>query len=568
MAESTNSLVPQYLDIDFTTMKRRLQSQLESSDIFKDYNFEGANITLLLELVSYLGAMTTYYINKVAKNQYIDTADIYETVHMLSRLRGYNPSGYRSASAVLTISVETTAGVRSGDEIQVPAWKQISCPDLTDSLGNPLKFATVNSTTLTIPAAVDFPYTFDIDVRQGIVTSYSFTGEDMIDYTIYLPFENYDYNDDIEDLTTPSIQVQINGETWTRVADFYDELSGLTNVNTVYMFRYDKYQKYVLEFSENRSYPADTDVISIKVLKTEGADGRAAARTITLPETYFIYNRTLMGYLNNRYVTVTNTLGTNGGASPETIEEIKEASTGVVHSQYRNVTKLDYVSHLESRSDVVAANVWGEQDITPSGSILEYNKVHISVIPDVWGTTTVETSAASAGIYIPLRYSIPWQDELSAYLEPRKILTVYEQYDLPEIVYFRFDIGLNVKRTYNYATVLSDVRNKLEYYFSSGMRAFNETISFLDIMDYIMDSSQESADGEQWSQVKGIQNLIIRNIDVMTHDVYEPNIEGNYPQYTVIASTYTGENQLRKILLGFNQFPALDIDYSTFTEES
>lgn len=565
-----DTLTPKYLDMDFATLKEKIKDQLVNTTAFKDYNFEGNNITLLIELISYLGALTTYYLNKVAQNQYIDTADIYETVHMLSRLRGYNPQGYRSSIVDLTVTISTSASdVSPGDEINIPAWKQISCATLIDTNGDPLKFATVAATTITIPVSATETYTFTLPVRQGIVTTYNYRGSDLIDNTLYLPFEKFDYDDDIDEQQTPSIQVAVGDAIWTRVSDFYSLLSGLEDLPTVYMFRFDKYQKYIVDFTQQRSVPLLTDDIIVTLLISEGSKGSAGAGEIISPETEFMYNRTTLVWVSNDTLTIINPTATTGAADPETIDEIKDASTGALHSQYRNVTKLDYITHLESRSDVVVANVWGEQDIAPSGSIQEYNKVHISLIPDEWGDGTISTSAASAGIYVPQAYSDDWKQEVSVFLEPRKMISTYEQYDLPDLVYFSFDVGIRVKRTYVYTNVMNDVRSKLEYYFESRNRLFNETISFLDIQEYILDATQTSVTGETWSQVKGIQSLIIRDIDVLTHDVYEPNSYGLYPQYVTEASEYSEfDNRLRKIKLGFNQFPQIALATCTFTEET
>jgi hypothetical protein len=563
-----DTLTPQYLDMDYATMKRRLQEELAKSDIFKDYNYEGSNITLLIELISYLGALTTYYLNKVAKNQYIDTADIYETVHMLSRLRGYDPQGYRSAKTDLTVSIYPSAGISAGDQIRLDAWKLVQAPTLNDADGNLLRFATITSQVHNIPSPLPEYYQLDVPVRQGRIVNYSYKGSDLVDNALYLPFETFDYDDNIEETDTPSIQLTVNDELWDRVVGFYDEVSGLQDNDNVFMLRYDKYEKYVIEFSSTRNVPADTDTINITMLVSAGVDGAAGANTIIQPELNFIHNDTTNAYLDNTYIPVTNLTATTGSSAPENIDEIKAASTGALHSQYRNVTKIDYISHLEARSDIVVANVWGEQDIAPSGSIQEYNKVHITVIPDEWGTGTIATSATSGGILTPLSYSNDWKDDISVYIEPRKMLCAYEQYDLPDLVYFRFDIGIKVKRTYSYTDVMNAVRNKLIYYFSSTQREFNDIISFLEIQEYITDSTQESITGETWPAVKGIQSIIIRNIDVPTHTVYEPNTIGNYPKYTVVSSTYAGdENQLRKIEVGFNQFPMLDINNCTFSEE-
>ena len=565
---ATNTLIPQYLEMDFPTMKERLKNLLAADTTFRDYNLEGANITVIMELICYLGALTTYYINRVAKNCYIDTSDAYEPTHMLASLRGYYPQGYRGSSTTLTVSISadtTSQTITGGHQVKIPAWKEIECPDEKDENGDTIKFATIVDTTETIPATASFPYTIKVPIRQGIITTYTYNGTDLVDNKLYLPSLKFDYDDDLDN-DYPSVQVSVNDVIWTRVSDFYDDISGLSTIDEAYMLRYNKYQKYVIEFSSMRKVPTSDDVITVKLLECAGPDGNVGAGKITQPEDEFLYNISTSEYVLNEFIEVTNNYASTGGSLPDTIQEIKNASAGLMHSQYRNVTKNDYISHLESRSDIVAANVWGEQEVAPSGSVPLYNKVYISVIPDVWGTGTINTSAASAGIDIPYEYSTAWKVELSTFLEPRKMLSAYEEFVLPELVYFTFDIGLKIKRTYNFDNVVNAVKNKLEYYFQPSNRSFNETISFTDIIEYITDSSNVSPT-DDFAQIKGIQLMMIRNITVIDYDPpYEPN-DTYYPQYTVPSSTYTGDNRLRNIELGHNQFPVLNIDNCSFLEE-
>jgi hypothetical protein len=44
----TTKLIPNYVDADFVTMKQRLRDLLAKTDTFKDYNFEGANISVAI----------------------------------------------------------------------------------------------------------------------------------------------------------------------------------------------------------------------------------------------------------------------------------------------------------------------------------------------------------------------------------------------------------------------------------------------------------------------------------------------------------------------------------------
>lgn len=572
-------LVPDYMNIDFATMKSALQDQLSQSTVFNDYDVEGSNITILLEMLCYLGSLTTFYLNKIAKNQYIETSDVYETTHMLAKLRGYDPKGYISSSGELTLSIDASAGVSPGDIINIEKWSEFECSAEVDDDGNTIKFALVEDYTETIPVSATFPYNITLHVKQGDVikyveeTSSNFKGNNLIDNKLYVNDYNFDYDNDLDDEYT-SIDVIVNGVEWTRLSDFYDTISRLEDINDAYLFKYNKYGEYYIEFSTLRNIPALTDVIEVILLKSLGANSNVGIGLIdTIITDNFLYNQTKAVYVDNTYLTVSNENTITGGADPETIDEIKQSSESTLHSQFRNITKSDYITYLEAFPTVDKAVVWGEQDIAPSGSVLEYNKIHISVIPTEWGDSTISTSAASGSVdnyenvVEAVEYSELWKADISRYLEPRKILCTYEEYELPELVYFSFDIGIKLKRTYTMSNVAKDVRDKLIYYFDVSNRDFNEVISFTNIIDYIMDSTITKSLTDTFSQVKGIQTLVIRDINIVNKDIAFKNSDGVYPQYTSYQSDFTGDNILRNIELGFNQFPVLATDLCTFIEE-
>ena len=560
-------LVPEYLRIDFQTLVNRLKTQIQNSDVFRDTDYEGSNITILAELMAYIGELQTFYTNKVAKNIYMETADIYENVHRLATLIGYDPKGFRGAKG--TVSVTVSAGVTAGDILNIAKWHQIASTQSDPDSGDTIFYALTESHTVTAGVV---PYKFNLFVRQGEVTEYSFTGDDIVDNEILLPLGDYGYDDNLED-ENETIEVRVNGVLWTRVSDFFDLISGLLETNTVYKFEYDKYQRHKVVFSALRSVPDDTDTITVTVLKSLGANSGVGPYTITTPNEEFVYNTTQGAYLDNSTITVTNSASTIGAANPEPIDEIKDNSQGQLHAQFRNVSKVDYISNLSSRSDIITTNVWGEQEVAPSGDTSEYNKVHIVAYPNPWGDGTIETSAASGdnGVFytVPHTIAASWMTDLQEYLEPRKMLTVYEQFEIPQLIYFRYDIGIRVARTYNFSQVRDVTLAKLKYYFDPTLRSFNEQINFRDIEEFILDNSI-ACDGTLFTEantfddISGIRNLIFRDIDVQNATVYEPN-PTMFPRY--IVTPYVGDNKLRTIELGFEQFPALDYVNTRFTEE-
>ena len=553
------TLRPDYLNVDYTTLVARIRAQLADSTVFADYDYEGSNITILIELMAYLGELSTFFINKIAKNVYIDTADIYENVHRLATLMGYDPKGFLASQT--TLSVTVSSGVIEGDVLSVPAWHQITS-SAEDEDGSAIKFCTTQSWSI---SAGSIPYIFGLPVRQGEVISLgTYTGDDFVDNELILPQEDYGYDDFLLDENV-SIEVSVNDEIWTRVSDFYDELSGLQDNDEVYKFEYDKYERYKLVFSTSRTVPDGDDEIVITVIKTLGTDGEVAAQTITVPDDNMIYNTATAGYMDTSTITVSNSAATFGSASPEIVDDIKDNAKGALHSQFRTVTAYDYRTYLESRSDVLAATAWGEKEIAPSGDYSEYNKVHLAVIPYQWGTATIDTSASpivSDGV-VPTAYSSSWASLLGEYLEPRKMLSAYEEWELPTLIYFDFDIGLRVNRTFNFATVMNDVQSKLIWYFDKANRDFNEEIDFRDIYEFIMDPEEVSA-SNNFENISGIRNLIFRDVDVQNATIQAYG-STTYPRYA--EDSYAGDNVLRTIELGHDQFPALSVASTTITQE-
>ena len=566
------NLVPEYLDLDFNTFKESIKTQLANTTTFADYNYEGSNIAVLIELMAYLSDVHTFLLNKIAKNTYIDTADIYENVHKLARSIGYEAKGYRSARATVTVTLSTAASatIEEGETITVEPWKEIDSDQSYD--GDVITFSSILQTTTTAPAPSAYPFEFDVEMRQGQVSTLSYTGNDIIDGQIILPIKDYGYDDDLDD-TYPTVRVVMNGITeWRRVGDFYDEISSLAYSDNVFMLNYDKYEQYVLEFSTLRNVPLTSDTIVITLLESIGLNGSVGANTIIVPNEDFVnYNTGAISYtLDDDLYTVTNTSASVGAADPEDIDTIKQNAKSQLHSQYRNVTKQDYISTLETRSDITVANVWGEQEVAPSGDTTQYNKVYISLIPAEWGESTISTTTPTSGDYedltYPSTYSASWEDELEAHLETYKMLCTYEEFSIPILIYFSFNIGLRVRTVYSYANVMTDTRAKLIYYFTAAKRKFGEIIKFTDIENYLLDDT-ETSPTNSFTNVKGIQNLIIRNVDINV-TAYEPNSAGNYPQYTVSSGTAWDENALRYLDLRYDQFPALDINGTTFTQES
>ena len=633
-SNTTKDLIPSYLEADFLTALQKNTELMRASETFKDYNYHGSNMTMILELLSYLADFSSFHTNMVAKNIYMDSASVYETVHSLAQQKGYNARGY--VSPWVTVNVSLSGDFKAGDQIYIDPWQQLSTGLNTDA-GDDICYVITDEYTHTVEDA-GTTTSFQIYMRQGKIERLAYTGSDLIDNNIILPFHNYDHG--TYPFSIPAIDIMIEDEHWERTADFYDLLSGLIDLrgdsDDVFMFKYDKYRRYVLQFDTSRNVPKTHEDITVLLLESLGSEGGIRTNALGVGLTpnlgdLIIRNTTWDYQITEDQITeFYNDEPSVGGSNPESIEEIKIGSRSNVHSQYRNITGKDYRYHLEARSDVVRGLAWGEQEIDP-GNVLEYNKTYLSVIPEAgtpelsslgefeidsstgyhypylfasgtidtrvieWSWTDNRSQVLSAHIEISDAYTDDFKNSLLQYLEPRKMLNNYEVPVLPNMVYFRFDIGIRVRRTYTYKDVMEDVRDKLIYFFSPSNRLFNEEISFMDIHNFIMDLAITSEIND-FKYIAGVDNLVLRDLGTYTtfnddceQHIFEPhstdcsyapsggpppsgapvneNDRGRFPQYKYDALQYHMDNKLRPILLDYSQFPMLSIDMCRFFKE-
>jgi hypothetical protein len=347
------------------------------------------------------------------------------------------------------------------------------------------------------------------------------------------------------------------------------------------MLIYDRYRRGKIVFNSARNVPGVDDTISVRVLDSKGVDGSIGADTTetwSIESDYLIENVSTATNLDNDTLTISLSAATIGASAPETIDEIKFNAQSALRSQFRDINSVAYNSFLSARSDIVKANAYGEQDLVPSGGDpQEYNIVHVSVIPEEYGSNTLQTSAGSittdwgstqSDLLVPTQYATAWKTEILEYLKPRKMISAYEIMTVPDLVYFSFEIGIRKKRIFEFTDIVTDVKNKLIYYFRASNQNFNSEVDFNDIVEYLLDTSNVSSDDE-FTNVKGIRNLNIRDIN-SNKTIYsqstDSNNPNNYPRW--VDPPWTArDNTLRPIKLGLNQFPVLSSSTVKFVEE-
>ena len=94
--------------LDFDSLKLNFKEFLKAQTTFKDYNFDGSNMNVLLDVMSYNSYLNSFYLNMVASEMFLDSAQKYDSIVSHAKELNYIPRSTKSSSAELSLVISTS----------------------------------------------------------------------------------------------------------------------------------------------------------------------------------------------------------------------------------------------------------------------------------------------------------------------------------------------------------------------------------------------------------------------------------------------------------------------------
>lgn len=353
-------------ELDFDQIKDSLKGFLKSQAQFKDYDFEGSSMAVLLDLLAYNTHYNAYYMNMVANEMFLDTAQMRESVVSRAKMLGYTPRSAGASKIAVQIKLKVPASTS-------PLPSSISIPKYTtyDSEidGVTYKFNTVDSHNAT-QESLDGDYyiysTPNVYLYEGNVINqeYVFDNND--------PSQRFIIKNSNVDTSTIDVKVQrssTNLQTQTFLKTV--SISNLTSESPVFFLQETSKELYEVYFGDGNMGKAleHNNIIMINYLATNGPSANGASK--------FKYTKPIEGYAQEIVVAAGNTKS-SGGAEREGIESIRYLAPLNFNAQNRVVTSTDYrTAILQNYPDVQAVSSWGGEENDPP----VYGKVYIALKP-------------------------------------------------------------------------------------------------------------------------------------------------------------------------------------------
>lgn len=424
--------------LDVEELKNNFKLFLKRADSpFKDVDYEGSNISQLLDIFSYNTYLNAFYLNMIASEMFLDTATLKDSIISHVKELNYVPRSYRSAEAKVSFSVTPASAL---DTLLVPKGTSF-----TTKIGsNNFSFTTADNIVLTANSSGKFNAN-NITIYEGnyIVDSFVFSSSNTSQRFVIS-------NPNIDTRSLSVFVIENDGANTITYSKASSLLDGTSNSNI-----------FFLQAAENSQY---------EIVFGDGVVGRVPQNGSTIVAEYRVSNGELPNGAatfaidgaiqgQSNISTVSTTESAKGGGISETIESIKFNAPRAYQNQERAVTATDYENILLSNfPEIESVAVFGGEEATPP----QYGRVLISIDLNT-GEGIPEIDKRRFIDFIKLRAPIG--------LEPVIVS--------PEFLYLEIDItaryNTNVTKLTTQA-IETLVKNTISEYNTNKLNGFKKTI--------------------------------------------------------------------------------------------
>ena len=351
----------QFTNLNFEDIKSSIKDYLRENSNFSDMDFEGSNLSVIVNLLAYNSYSTAYNTNMVVNETFIDSATLRENVISLARNIGYVPRSRRAAKMVVDYSVTgiSTSATSIVFQPGLIANGEVSNKNFLFSIPEKVTASAKNGSA-----------TGTIEIFQGQYLETTFIVNDS------LPNQRYVIPNNGVDTSTIRVGIRENNSSTTSTDyKLVDNIVGVTSTSNIFLIQETTDEKYEILFGDGifGSKVANGSVVDISYIITEGKNGNGVARVS--------YSGTLEnenGASETGSATLRPQYASEQGDDIEDVRSVRYYAPRLYSSQHRAVTATDYEAIVPSvYPNIESVSAFGGEELTPP----KYGRVYIAAKP-------------------------------------------------------------------------------------------------------------------------------------------------------------------------------------------
>jgi hypothetical protein len=342
-----------YVAFDGTSIRDIIINRLNQGQVFTDQNYQGSNLSALIDIISYTFNTLLYYLNKTSSESLFSEAQVYENMNRIVKLLGYNPVGRLGQN--VAFDLYTNGNLPLGNYF-IPRYSYVSVGGTFYSTNKDISFSVLTTGAIQINDVSNSYLLY-----QGLFQEYPLYSAAGVDNEVlFLALNSNTYIDHHNIFVYVLPSGSNTWQQWTNV----DNLFTYSANDTVYTVRFNENQNYEISFGDgvNGVKLNQGDQVAIYYLKIDqnavGIGPNTLNNSTIVPFNSVQYAKILTDTSFNLETLVSTTQLTNLSLNNqypsnvytnfESVDAIRNAAPNAFRSQYRLVTVNDYKNYISS----------------------------------------------------------------------------------------------------------------------------------------------------------------------------------------------------------------------------
>ena len=353
--------IANFTNLDFDQIKVSIKDYLRSDSNFTDYDFEGSNLSTIIDILAYNTYINSYNANMLVNETFIDSATLRENIVALARNIGYVPKSRKASIVDATFSIDISD--LSTDPVSFTLQK--------GSVGVNIGYIFSIPDDIIVPVVDKVAYFNNIRLYQGTLITKNFIVDSNNKNQKFI-LDNVGI-----DVSTIRVFVKPTAGSNTKKRFIHSEsIFEVKSDSKVFFVHEIADERYELVFGDGiiGEKLENLNEIEVTYIITDGESANGI--------TYLNYNGRVIdnnGVIVNGDVSLL-TLSTQsfGGSEIEDVESIRKFSTKIYAAQNRAVTAVDYESIVPKiYPEVQSISVYGGEELDPP----QFGKVFVAIKP-------------------------------------------------------------------------------------------------------------------------------------------------------------------------------------------
>jgi hypothetical protein len=445
-------------ELDFATIKENLKTFMQSQEEFQDYNFDGAGLAILLDILAYNTHYNATLAHLQANEMFIDSAVKRNSVTSIAKTLGYTPTSRKSARANIILQIDPPVTYTNAS--------------LTVTRDTPFTAKTAKNTYtffpredyvsgLVILETGQTGFSFPIELIEGKrVTNTFIVDQSNKSGPFVLPNGNID-------TTTVRVRVQqSNTVTSITTWNFYDDIVEVDGTTRAFFIEEGPSGLYEIRFGDDivGQQLQVGNIVSIDYIVSSGSAANSIPN-FSPSKTFTASGETKVVYLGS---------AATGGREKESVDSIRYNAPKFNSTKNRVVTSDDYETLIRSRfGNINSIAVWGGEENNPP----IYGKVFISIQP-------LPGSIVSQADKDIIARDI---------IRPRSVVSIQPEFVDPIETYIGLNISVNYNKTITSLTssrIESEVRTVVQNFFTNNVNKLQKNFYYSKLLSEVVGTTQ------------------------------------------------------------------------------